>query len=229
MPLRKLWNALRGHHPSAGQLPKDSGTRETGHRVSRERDATASTKQTMAAPDVAKPTHAKPSAKKSRRILGLSRSPHTSLCRLVKQSNAKSVLEIGVSDGTRAIAVVQTLSKADPKHPIRYAAIDQFELAGGEVSLLQFHRELRKNDIRPQIFPSDIESGLTRVAYTLGAVDLILMSESAAADKSVSENDWHRLLQRVTHQESVVLRQSGDQWNEIKTHCPSRAIGRRAA
>tara|TARA_R110002049_G_scaffold4601_5_gene32276 strand:- start:392217 stop:392978 length:762 start_codon:yes stop_codon:yes gene_type:complete len=252
MPLRKLWNALRGQTPSQSATVADGATEHLPHESVQAnasvRSGTGSQPQVQANPHKAvKSKHAaagtestakavakKPAAassrgaKTGRGLLGLGRGPHDPLCRAIKKSGATSVLEISVGDGTRAVEVVQTLAKATPGTPIRYTAIDQFELAGGEISLMQFHRDLRQHGIRPQIFPSDIISGVTRVAYTLGAVDLILIAENAASD-SPTPAQWEKLLSRVAHPGTLVLRQTGDAWTRVDVPHQHRTSDQRKA
>ena len=124
MPLLKLWNAMWGR--SAG--------------------ATSASQQSTSPT----PTLAEPAAKSVGRQVSKSRgsgfnlfgsNPHGALCKQVRATQAKSVLEVGVGDGSRAVAVMGTL--ANSGSPIRYFGIDQFELAGGAVSLKDFHRSLR--------------------------------------------------------------------------------------
>ena len=203
MPLRKLWNAFRGRTPSDG-TPSEPTTQKT------KSAATARVEHVSA--------HQPPvvGAKPALGIFRLGRGPHDPLCRAIRKSGATSVLDISVEDGTRAIAVVEALSKADPNATIRYAAVDQFELAGGVVSLMQFHRNLRKHAIRPQIFPLDVATAVVRVAYTIGAVDLVLIGRESTELTALSDDQWNSLLRRVTHPDSLVLRQRGESWDRFE-------------
>ena len=116
--LLKLWNSIRGNSSPAPSKP--------GH----------SSKQ--ADRDEPKRKLAKPS-KPSRGVLGLGGGPHSALCKQLKRIQAASVLEIGVGDGTRAAAVLQTLQS---NSEIQYIAIDQFEMAGSELTLKHFHQQI---------------------------------------------------------------------------------------
>ena len=51
--------------------------------------------------------------------------PHSGLCKQLKAVSVHSVLEVGVGDGSQAIAVMETLSRQSDS--IRYYAIDEFE------------------------------------------------------------------------------------------------------
>jgi hypothetical protein len=186
MPLLKLWNSLLGRRDLPGPRADQAKTETT---------VTAKTKPA------------------GRGILGIgSRGPHGSLCKLLRRVQAETVLEICVGDGSRAIAALQALSSNNPG--IRYAAIDQFELAGGPLTLKGFHQALRTADLRrAQFFPETIERGLLRVATTIGPVDLVLI---AAPPDRWQTPAVQALISRVTHGNTVVFFEEGDTWNRYE-------------
>jgi hypothetical protein len=160
--------------------------------------------------------------------LSLGRGPHDRLCRAIGKSGATSVLEVSVGDGSRAIAVVTALSKANPSAAIRYAAVDQFELVNGEVSLMQFHRNLRQHAIRPKIFPMDVATAIVQVGYTIGAVDLVLIGQESP-ETTLSVDQWTDLLRRVTHRNSIALLQEGESWKRLEIDAATQPASRLAA
>jgi hypothetical protein len=205
MPLLKIWNSLLGRSnnessPAGGQA---EATEPEG--------CPPSTVQ------VAKPAGQKPKKKSGRGILGLgNRGPHATLCKQLRSLQVSTVLEITVDDGTRAAAVLSTLGRQNQQ--IRYAAIDQFELSGGPITLKAFHQSLRAEDVRPQIFPDSIERGLVRVSSTIGAIDLVLIG----ADLEV----WQKpavlaLLPRILHPHSLVLYRSEEAWIRYESAKPA--------
>lgn len=216
MPLLKLWNTLRGRRSAPAAKTAEARTSAADRSLAAEPTAEAGT-----------PAVAKPAA--SRGVLGLGRrGPHAGLCKLVRPLRVTTVLEISVGDGSRAAAVLQTLAKAEPEAPLRYIAVDQFELGGGPVTLKQFHQRLRKENIRPQVFPDPVDRALLRVAHTVGAVDLVLIADATA--------DWQEpqrraLLSRVTHRDSVILRLHGEDWRReaASDQSPAAAAARAAA
>jgi hypothetical protein len=188
MPLLKLWNSLFGRPELADRCADDADT---------ETPVAAKTKPA------------------TRGILGIGhRGPHAALCKLLRRVQAQTVLEICVGDGTRAIAALQALSSNNPE--VRYAAIDQFEMDGGPLTLKRFHQALRTAELRrAQIFPETIERGLLRVATTIGPVDLVLIA--APPDR------WQTpavlaMLARVAHSKTVVLYEEANSWNEYQLH-----------
>jgi hypothetical protein len=129
------------------------------------------------------------------------------------QKNPSSVsmltaLEIGIGDGTRAAKICDTLREVS--ETIRYIAIDQFEMGGGNLKLMDFHRMMRTAEVRPQVFPEPVASGLLRVAHTFGACDLILV------DESIDEQQLGGLggqLARIAHESTQVLLCKGGKWH----------------
>lgn len=156
------------------------------------------------------PTAAAPARKPAKRsVLDLvSGGPHGSLCRMIKKCGAASVLEIGVGDGSRAAAVLAALLKPQPEADLKYIAIDLFEMGDGPLTVKDFHQQVRTIGITPNLVPMPCQQGLTRVAHTHGAIDLILI-----ADPKVDTCD--PLLQRVTKATSLVLRWDGQSWQQI--------------
>jgi formylglycine-generating enzyme required for sulfatase activity len=150
----------------------------------------------------------KPAAKRSVFDL-VSGGPHGPLCRMIKKTNAASVLEVGVGDGTRAAAVLSTLLKARGEAAIRYIAIDQFELADGPITLKQFNQQIRAVGVKPSLIPLPIEQGLARVAHTFGAVDLVLLADPETG----GIDHW---LARVSGPQSLVLQFDGQTWHPVE-------------
>ena len=96
--------------------------------------------------------------------------------------------------------------------PVRYAAIDQFEMGGGAVRLMDFHRALRSADVRPHVYPETIAAGLASVARTIGGVDLILVDVNADFDAGQLTD----ALARVSHEATRLLVQTADGWSQTE-------------
>ena len=124
--------------------------------------------------------------------------------------------------GVAGYPVSHSLSPTMHKAGFRYAAIDEFESSGGPVSLLEFHRSLRSNDVRAQLFPGTIERGLYRVANTIGTIDLVLIA--------TPPDTWQTpvvlpQLSRIMHAQSQVFYHNGETWDRYRptTHEVRRA------
>ncbi|KAA1260818.1 hypothetical protein LF1_33600 [Rubripirellula obstinata] len=238
MALLKLWNSLLGRSstesPQADQSPQSA--QDAGPaKASSPKPATNSAAKNSAAK--------KPTAKKSAQRLSLfgNASPHAALMKQLRGFTAESVLEISVGDGSRAVEVISLLNQNQAKKSgeeaeatkIRYAVIDQFEMGGGEHTLMQFHQTLRGAGIRPQVFPEVIDRGLTRVAHTIGSIDLILFSADAGSGSpgdSWATPEIKTLLSRVTHDHSLILFQKDDVWEKLAlSELGSEPVYRRAA
>lgn len=193
MPLLKLWNAIRGR--SAKGQPADQGP--------------------ASEPQVTTRTE-KPH--RGSRLSIFASGPHAGLCKLLKSVSASSILEISVDDGSRAVAVLETITKNNKN--VRYLAIDQFEMAAGAVTLKQFHQTLRAKEFQPQVIPETMERGLIRVSHTIGTVDLVLI---AAPLETWQTPQFLPLLSRVTHQGTMVLfRDEQQAWKELSKPAPTR-------
>ncbi len=205
MPLLKLWNCITGRSAAPESAEQGPATK------TEPRSGSKST-----------PTLA-PKSKSRNNAFGLFGGPHAGLCKMVKSIPAASVLEISVDDGSRALAVLKTLSKKQEK--VTYYAIDQFEMDGG-ISLKQFHQTLRAANVTPRLFPDEVDRGLMRIAHTIGAVDLVLI----AADAEVWQNDATiQSLSRVCHTGTEVLHLEGETWQRFDTTLLQVAGRRRAA
>ena len=206
MPLLKLWNSLTGQAAKEQTTESSVSPKTSVNRLSEAGNAK---------------TKASIKAKSGVGFSLFGGGQHAGLRKLVKPTSARSVLEIGVGDGSRALAVLETLSKSGRE--ISYIGVDEFELAGA-ISLKQFHQTLRMQGIRPQLLPGTPERGIMRVAHTLGTVDLIMVAEGS---REVNQEAATSLMHRICHQETVVLMEKNDVWSRVAT--PESIKLRRAA
>jgi hypothetical protein len=204
MPLLKLWNSLRGQSTSTPQ-PETGKTRSANTAVS-------------PTPPKVRKNAVKPPTKSSFGMFG--GKPHGSLRKRLKTITAASVLEIGVGDGSQAIAAMEALS--NKSNSIRYFGVDEFEMAGG-VNLKQFHQTLRNHGIHPQLFPGSVDRGLMKIAHTFGSVDLILVANPAVIDSNPAVTG---LLARISHEETNVFVFRNETWTPLQVsdaHAQRRA------
>ena len=201
MPLSKLWNSIRGR-----SAPSNSAAKRD--------ESQAAVRQDRSGPGEG-------NKKSSGGFSLFGRGRHAGLCKLVnssidslitpaKTSSGLTVLEISVDDGSRAVALLETLAKR--RLSIHYVAIDQFELADGGVTLKEFHQKLRAQQIGPQLFPGTISRSLVRVARTVGTVDVVVI---AADVESWQKPSILPLISRVSHDKTIVLYRDLETWKRL--------------
>ncbi|TWU22136.1 hypothetical protein Pla52o_31840 [Novipirellula galeiformis] len=237
MPLRKLWNSICGRthgatentaaaDPAAApsqperQNARSAASTPAAVQPAATAKATATASKPIAA---AKPVVAAP----ARNILGFGARPvEPALCKLLKPLNVGSLLEVGVDDGSRALAIVSTLQASHPETKLRYCAIDAFEMGDGPVTLMQFHQRVRGEGVCPQIFPDSIENGLIRVCHTVGRVDVVVLGVSVERWKNPNTI---AMLRRVCHPETIVFYNENGKWDRFADTEASTAGIRKAA
>lgn len=201
MPLQKLWNALFGNKGSANAPAAVAASRATAETAAAER-STAFAAAAVVEPETTEHTRATPPPRRCQ----------WDLRKWLKQIPAASVLEIGIGDGSRAAEVIRVLANRHQIDSVRYAVIDQFELAGGGVTLKDYHRGIRQRGIRVKVFPEPLLRGLERVSVTVGPVDLVLVGRSP---DSLAAPEVDRKLRRVCHPATVVLALNGRRWERV--------------
>lgn len=235
MSLRKLWNSLRGNSSEPESAVKVSDVTPAPAAVA-PFAAVAAPAPSLASAPAARPT-ASPHAERAitptptpavrakvtaptpvaevaaprRSILSLlSRGEHDALLKLIDQRRPTSILEIGIGNGSRMPAILAAVAQSGVE-PGAFKAIvvDEFEMAGGEVTMRDYHRQLAGLTIRPVIFPESVARGLVNIAHRFGAVDMILI------DTSVEETHAEGLakyLGKVSHCTTAVLSNASGKW-----------------
>ncbi|MFG0267885.1 MAG: hypothetical protein ACF8AM_22440 [Rhodopirellula sp. JB055] len=244
MPLKKLWNSLRGvtsqpkvtsetspavtspettaPKPAARQKPASKPAAKAN--VAAKTPAAPVAAQTPAPAAKAKDAKTKP-AGSSRGVLSmLSRGEHDGLVKTLTKLQPVSVLEIGVGDGSRTPAVVNALAEANPA--LKYAVIDQFEMVGGTVKLRDFHGQLTGLPIRPSIIPEPSARGVVTVLHRLGMMDAIILDPSLDAETLA---ELETVLSKVSYADTQILRQSNGKWQATASNSTTLRATRRAA
>jgi hypothetical protein len=215
MPLLKLWNTIRGNSPAkpaegtAGQSAKSS----SGAKLA----------AAKAAPET-------PTLSLLDRFGG---GPHAAICKLVRKSGATTVLEIGVGNGERALAMTAALADAQSGdtsgRSVRYIAIDMFEMADGPITLKDFHKRVRGQGVQPTLVPMDVCGGLNRVSSTIGAVDMIFLAEP---NEQIELPQINSLLRKISADHTLIYQLQGDQWQKLDLDRDANdvvSVARRAA
>ncbi|MEO1615020.1 MAG: hypothetical protein AAFV88_04170 [Planctomycetota bacterium] len=200
MPLRKLWNSIRGNRES--EVAKTGGN--TGER------APAVDRNTKTVPASSKKASSKKTISKACR----------KLCTRIEALAPSSVLEVGVGNATRALDIAQTLTRRGHSTPIHYIAIDPFESNGGSLTLRDFHTQLRDFPVKAHLVPMPTDVGLDRVVRTFGQVDVIVWAEPNAPTRNQMA-----MLTRLSKPNTVLFTQQDSQWTEDRcgiANTPSR-------
>ena len=145
-------------------------------------------------------------------VLRMFRRKNNAWTKLVGSRTIKVVLDLNVQDGSRAIELLEAIVDSNFPAP-KYVAIGMFELAGEKLTVRQFHQKVRSAGGLPVVIPMPLVEGLRYLSQTVGTADLILLdiTDQQLADPAIS-----RLLQRVTSQESLLLRRDAkERWQTI--------------
>lgn len=221
MSLKKLWNSLRG----CSSESKPSAIARAEPPTTAPSVTPASAPSPSAAPRASRAEPMPPSAPKwepvarpvaevappRRSILSLrSRGEHDDLLKKVSQTRPSSILEIGVGNGSRMPAILASIAQSGIEPgTFKAIVIDEFEMAGGEVTMRDYHRQLAGLPIRPVIFPESVARGLTNVAHRFGTVDMILVDASMEAAQA---DGLMKYLVKVSHGSTVVLSNATGKW-----------------
>lgn len=208
MPLRKLWNSICGKSASKTSPTASNETSPQTIPVSRAVEAPQA--------PAAVPTAARQSVAKSGRN-AVTRE-EKKLFRRIESLSVQSVLEIGVGDGGRSLAMLERLTHKGHSTPLHYIAIDEFESAGGTLTLRDFHKQLREYPAKAHLVPMPIDAGLDRAVRTYGQVDLIIWS----ADEPPTAAQ-QLVLSRMSKPSTVLMSQDNGKWSETLTSVLTRS------
>ncbi len=97
----------------------------------------------------------------------------------IKKNQFRSIIEVGLGDGSRSEKIIRVAKKFAVSSSIRYTGVDLFEgrdESQSELSLRQMHKRLSSSDAKVQLVPGDLYPSLTRIANSHVRTDLILIS-----------------------------------------------------
>ena len=127
--------------------------------------------------------------------------------------NQKStrIVELGIGTGGRTTAILRLAARFSPEATLHYTGIDLFEARtekdGPGMRLKDAHRMLQMPGVKAQLVPGDPFSALARMANSLPATDLILISK--CQDHESLEKAWF-YVPRMLHDRSIVLQEKAD-------------------
>lgn len=136
--------------------------------------------------------------------------------KLVAGKSIGSILETRLGMADRAAEVLEAIV-CDAVPTPKLVAIDSFDLNDGGITVMQFHQRVRSAGGQAVPVPapagSGVAEGLRQISRTLGTVDLLIWEpgQSAWQDEEVQ-----RLIARVTHPATTVLRQAANgRWEAV--------------
>jgi len=132
------------------------------------------------------------------------------LYRLVKREGVCRIVEVGISDITRAINIIELAQRTAADQKVWYTAIDWFEARPDDkpaLSLKDAYKVLRATGATVRLVPGAPATSLAASANAHQNTDLIIIAPD------VSEADltgaWF-YVPRMLHDESIILNESRD-------------------
>jgi hypothetical protein len=137
------------------------------------------------------------------------------LYRAVRGRPIRKVLEVHLGDARRTYQLIAWLRQQGNEGPLRYAAIDLFEMAEHpQLELKAFHQSLSKRGVKSLPIPGTLAQGLPRAANAIGTVDLAIFDVPA---EELQQGSVQSLLPRVLGSETLVLCRTADEAGLVVT------------
>lgn len=136
------------------------------------------------------------------------------LYRLVKRQQFCRIVEIGISDLARSVALVEVAQRYAAGKAVLFTGVDLFEARAAEMtplSLKEAYRALHATGAKVRLAPGAPGSSLAAAANAHQNTDLILIS--ANVPDSALESAWF-YVPRMLHARSEVLRETRGQDGE---------------
>jgi hypothetical protein len=151
------------------------------------------------------------------------------LYRAIRRCHAQKIVELGVATGRRALRMIDVARLASPAAEVHYVGLDPFEgrseSDGPGLTLKAAHQLLRRDGVRVQLIPGTPADSLTRVANSLGKVDVLIVP--AALESASFARTWF-FVPRMLHERSLVFvertLENGEALLEIKPRCEIDAL-----
>jgi len=127
----------------------------------------------------------------------------------LRKHSIKSMVELGVRDETRSLAMVRLAQYRRPGEEIRYAGIDLFEArttSQSPLTLKQMHQAMNRSKAAVRLIPGDAFGALARAANQLQGTDLLVIS--AGHDEETLARAW-MYVPRLLSAEGQVLMADG--------------------
>jgi hypothetical protein len=129
------------------------------------------------------------------------------LYRLAKRQRVGRIVEVGISDIKRAIALIEVAQRYVGQEKVAYTGIDWFDSRPhslARLSLKEAYRLLRATGANVRLAPGDPGRSLAAAANAHQNTDLMVISH-AVADSEL-ESAWF-YVPRMLHERSIILRE----------------------
>jgi hypothetical protein len=129
------------------------------------------------------------------------------LYRLVKQQEICRIVEVGISDITRSVALIEVAQRYADGKAVRHTGLDWFDARpehAASLSLKGAYCVLRATGASVRLAPGSPGDSLAAVANEHQNTDLILISSTVTDDEL--QTAWF-FVPRMLHQRSVILRE----------------------
>jgi hypothetical protein len=130
---------------------------------------------------------------------------HRVVYRTLRRARVRSIVEIGVGTGQRAMRLLAVAQRFAPQERLSYAGIDLFEArpaASPGIALKEAHRQLTATGAQVRLVPGDPFAALARSANALTKTDLLIIA--ADQDAESLERAWF-YVPRMLHESSLVF------------------------
>ncbi len=127
------------------------------------------------------------------------------LFRLVHRHACRSVVEVGLTDLTRTVKLLQGATWSRSERPVRYTGIDSFDAREENqppLTLKEAHRRLSAGSWKARLAPGPGRFVLRRLANELAETDLLLFSSHERLEED--DDTWY-YIPRMLHESSIVL------------------------
>jgi len=133
----------------------------------------------------------------------------------IKKGGFTSIVEVGLTDGTRCENMIRVAQKFSPDAKIRYTGIDLFDARETQqpLKLLDTHKRLNSLGAKVKLVPGEFNDGVQRIANSHTRTDLVVIE---CADESEKLEAVWRFVPRMLHANSlVVVMYPGDEYEAL--------------
>jgi hypothetical protein len=159
--------------------------------------------------------------------------PHSdrAIYREIRRRKMRKIVELGIGGGRRAQRMIEAAKLVSPAEEVHYVGIDLFEgrpePTGPILSLKGAHRLLSGTAARVQLVPGNPSDALTRIANSLGKVDLLIVP--AELDSASHSRFWFFVPRMLDERSLVMVERTGENEQTVLTPKPRAEIDALAA